>query len=98
MQPMSHDDAAAAIGAAVAANGAEGLAAGAAAAPGVAALAPAGAEEVSTQAVARFATDASETLAELAAAQDEIIQAGTAVTQIVGHYNAVDDGAAGTLT
>ena len=49
MTPMSHDPAAAVIGAQTIEIGARALAASASAAPSVTALAPAGAEEVSAQ-------------------------------------------------
>jgi hypothetical protein len=97
-QPLSHDDAAvAAIGAELAANATEGLAAEAAASPAVTGLAPAGAEEVSAQAAAAFATGGAETLTQIAAAEEELTRAGTAVTKIAGMYTAIDGGASDTL-
>jgi len=97
-QPMSHDDpAVAAIGVELAANAAQGLAAEAAAAPAVTGLAPAGAEEVSVQAAAAFATGGAETLTQIAAAEEELTRAGMAVTKIAGMYSAVDGGASETL-
>ena len=97
MQQMSHDATTAAIGAQVVANGGQGIAAGAAAAPAVTGLAPAGMEEVSTQAATTFAATAVETLAEITAAQQEIAGAGAAVIEVARLYTVMDDGSAGTL-
>jgi hypothetical protein len=36
-------------------------------------------------------------LGEIAAAEEEVAQAGAAVTKIAGMYTAIDDGASGTL-
>ncbi len=97
MQPMSHDATAAAIGAQVVANGSQGLAAGSAATPAVTGLAPAGMEEVSTQAAATFAAKGAETLAEIATAQEEIARTGATFIKVAGLYSVMDDGSAGTL-
>jgi hypothetical protein len=95
---MSHDAAAAAAsGAEIVANSAQGLATGAAAAASVAGLAPAGADEVSAQASAAFSAEGAETLAQLTAAQEEVARAGAAFTTVAGMYSALDDGASDTL-
>jgi hypothetical protein len=95
---MSHDSAAAVVGTELIANATQGLAAGAAASASIAGLPPAGADEVSLQASTAFATQAIETLGQVAEAQAELTRAGAAVTKIAGMYAAIDGGASSTLT
>ena len=97
MTSMSHDPAAAVIGAQTIEIGARALAAAAAAAPTVTGLAPAGAEEVSAQAAAAFAAEAAAVLAAHTAAQDELMRAGAALIDIARMYEQVDVEAAGTM-
>jgi hypothetical protein len=94
---MSHDAAVAAIGAQLTEAGLRALAAGASSMPAVAALPPAGAEEVSAQAAAAFATEASAVLTAHAAAQQELLRAGAALVEISSIYEQADVTAAGTL-
>ena len=90
MTSMSHDPAAAVIGAQTIEIGARALAASATAAQSVTALAPAGAEEVSAQAAAAFAAEAAAVLAAHTAAQDELMRAGAALIDIARMYEQVD--------
>jgi hypothetical protein len=94
---MSHDPAAAVIGAQTIEIGARALAASATAAPSVTALAPAGAEEVSAEAAAAFAAEAAAVLEAHAAAQQELMQAGAALIDIARRYERADSEAAGTV-
>ncbi len=97
MTSMSHDPAAAIIGAQTIEIGARALAASATAAASVTALAPAGAEEVSAQAAAAFAAEASAVLEAHAAAQQELMRAGAALIDIARRYEQADSAAADTL-
>lgn len=94
---MSIDPAAAAIGAKLIEVAARGLGSGATALPAVTGLAPAGAEEVSLQAAARFAAEGEAMLALTSAAQEELARAGAALMDIARVYSEVDDAAAVTL-
>lgn len=60
-------------------------------------LAPAGADEVSAQAVMAFHTEAAALLELNRAAQEELIRAGAALTQIAQTYTAADQMAANSL-
>jgi len=97
MQPLSHNPAAAGVGAQVTANGARGLATGTAATAQVSALGPAGADEVSVMAAFAFAAEGVQTLGINAIAQEEIARAGAAVVQASAGYEAVDAANATTL-
>lgn len=97
MEPMSHDPVAGAIGLQVVDIATRGLASGAAASGAVTALAPAGADEVSMQAVAAFAAEGTAMLALNTAAQEEIARTGAALTDIARMYAQVDTEAAGAL-
>ncbi|KAA1249205.1 PE family protein [Mycobacterium simiae] len=94
MQPMSIDPAAADVGRQVADNAFQGLAAGAIAATSLMSLVPAGAEEVSAQAVAAFTAEAAQLLALNQAAQEELQQAGKAFSEIARMYSDMDGAAA----
>ena len=97
MESMSIDPAAAAIGSQLVDVASRALTSGAAAAPLLTGLAPAGAEEVSLQAVMAFAAEASTMLAANTTAQEELARAGFAVTEIARMYSQVDGDAAATL-
>ncbi|OBH35828.1 hypothetical protein A5692_11200 [Mycobacterium sp. E342] len=97
MEPLSHDPAAGAIGLQVVEIATRGLASGAAASGPVTALVPAGADEVSLQAVAAFAAEGTAMLALNTAAQEEVARTGTAFTDIARMYAQVDGETAGTL-
>lgn len=97
MQPMSHDPVVAALGAQMVTSAADGLVAGAVASGPVTAMAPAGAEEVSAQAVAAFAAEGVAVLGQIAAVEEDLTRAGSAVTQVARMYGAIDDGASDTL-
>jgi hypothetical protein len=94
---MSHDPAAAVIGAQLVEMGTRAMAAGTAAAPSVTALAPAGAEEVSVQAAAAFGAEAASVLAAQAAAHEELMRTGGALIDIARMYAQADMTAAGAL-
>ncbi len=98
MQPMTHNPAAAGVGAQVVANGARGLAAGTTASAAVSALVPAGADEVSVQAALAFATEGVEALAINTFAQEELSRAGTAYTEAAAIYSSVDGANAAVLS
>lgn len=96
---LSHDPAAGDIGSQLVEIGSRGLAAGnAATMPTMTGLVPAGGEEVSAQAVMAFATEAASMIASNTAAQEELMRAGTALTNIARMYGDTDDNAAGALT
>lgn len=97
MEPLSHDPAAGVIGVQVVDIATRGLASGAAAAGPMTALAPAGADEVSMQAVAAFAAEGTAMLALNTAAQEEVARTGAALTDIARMYAQVDSETAGTL-
>ncbi|AGZ51215.1 PE family protein [Mycobacterium kansasii] len=98
MQSMSIDPAAADIGAQVADNASQGLQAGATASTPLTSLLPAGADEVSAQAVAAFTAEAAQLLALNQAAQEELRRAGEAFADIARMYTDVDTTAATSLT
>lgn len=99
MDSLSHDPAAGDIGSHLVEIGSRGLAAGnAATMPTMTGLVPAGGEEVSAQAVMAFATEAASMIASNTAAQEELMRAGTALTDIARMYGDTDDNAAGALT
>ena len=97
MDSMSHDPAAGAIGLHVVGIASRGLASGATASGAVTALAPAGADEVSLQAVAAFAAEGAALLALYTAAQEEVARTGAALIDIARMYARVDGEAAGAL-
>ncbi|MEU0497116.1 PE domain-containing protein [Mycobacterium sp. NPDC006124] len=97
MQPLEHNPGAIGIGSQVVANGVRGLATGTAAGAEASALAPAGAEEVSMQAALAFATEAMQTMAINALAQEELSRAGAAYVEAAGVYTAADESSATTL-
>lgn len=98
MEPLSHNPGAVAIGTLVVANGARGLATGTAATAEAADLVAAGADEVSMQAALAFATEAVETNALNAFAQQELARAGAAYTEAAAIYTAVDEANATVLS
>lgn len=94
MEPMFHDSAVVTtLGGGVVANGSQGVAAGAASAPAVTGLIPAGADDVSLQAAASFASEGVRALGMLAAAQEELMRAGSAFTRAASMYSSVDGAA-----
>lgn len=98
MDSMYHDPAAGDIGSQLVDIGSQGISAGSTAAMSVlTGLIPAGGEEVSMQAVMAFAQEAATMLASNTAAQEELMRAGTALTDIARMYNESDDAAAGAL-
>jgi len=97
MEEMSHAAAAADIGGQVSENALSGVAAGATAVTSVTGLVPAGADEVSAQAAAAFASAGVKMLASNTSAQAELQRAGEAVQNIARAYTQVDDGAAGVI-
>ncbi|MHA7652482.1 PE family protein [Mycobacterium sp. ML4] len=98
MDSMSHDPAAGDIGSQLVDIGSQGISAGSTAAVSVlSGLVPAGGEEVSMQAVMAFAQEAATMLASNAAAQEELMRAGTALTDIARMYGESDESAAGAL-
>lgn len=97
MQPMQHNPAVLGIGNQVVANGSRGLTTGTAATTEAAALLPAGAEEVSVQAVLAFASESVQMAALNAFAQQELARAGAAYLEATGIYTTVDGEAAATL-
>ncbi|ACC41334.1 type VII secretion system ESX-1 target, MMAR_2894 family [Mycobacterium marinum] len=99
MDPMSHDPAAGDIGSQLVDIGTQGISAGTTAAMTVlTGLIPAGAEEVSAQAVLAFAQEAATMLASNVAAQEELMRTGTALSDIARMYGDADDVAADALT
>ena len=98
MQPLAHNPAVLGIGGQVVANGSRGLATGPATTAEAAALLPAGAEEVSVQAVLAFAGEAAQMAALNAYAQQELARAGAAYLEATGIYTTVDGEAAATLS
>ncbi|WP_269462753.1 PE family protein [Mycobacterium basiliense] len=96
---MSHDPAAGDIGSQLVDIGTQGMSAGTTAAMSVlTGLIPAGGEEVSAQAVMAFAQEAASVLASNAAAQEELMRTGSALTDIARMYGDADDNAAEALT
>ncbi|OSC38952.1 PE family protein [Mycobacterium decipiens] len=99
MDSMSHDPAAGDIGSQLIEIGSRGLSAGSAATMStVTGVIPAGGEEVSALAAMAFATEATQMIGANAAAQEELMRAGTALTDIARMYGDTDDNAAGALT
>src|SRR5262249_32970371 len=97
MESMSHDPAAGDIGSQLVDIAGQGLASGASGLPSLTSLIPAGSEEVSMQAALAFMQDAAQMLASNSAAQQELLQTGTALMNISRTYSQVDDTAADTL-
>ncbi len=98
MDSMSHDPAAGDIGSQLVDIGSQGISTASTAAMSVlTGLIPAGGEEVSMQAVMAFAQEAATMLASNTAAQEELMRAGTALTDIARMYGDSDDSAAGAL-
>jgi PE family protein len=97
MQPLEHNEGAIGVGTQVSANGLRGLATGMAATTEASALVPAGIDEVSLQAAMAFATEALETNALNAMAQQELSRTGLAYVEAAGNYDAVDTSNAATL-
>lgn len=98
MDSMSHNPAAGDIGTQLVDMSSQGLSAGVTAALSVlTGLVPAGGEEVSMQAAMAFAQEAATMLASNTAAQEELMRAGTALTDIARMYGDADDSAAGAL-
>lgn len=97
MQPMSFHPVMADIGAQVVEIGMRSLETGARTSMAVTGLAPAGADEVSTQAVTAFQSEAASMLDLHQAAQKELMRAGAAFRQIAQTYTAVDGAAAERL-
>ena len=97
MQSLSFDAAVGDIGAQIADTASQGLQGVATTASMLTSMMPAGAEEVSAQAVMAFATDAAQLLALNQAAQEELMRAGQAVAEIARMYSEADASAAGNL-
>jgi PE family protein len=97
MESMSHDPVAGVIGLQLVDMASRGVSSGAAASMSMTALVPAGADEVSAQAAAAFATEGAAMLALHTAAQEELARTGVTLTDIARMYAQVDGAAAGTL-
>lgn len=97
MQPMEQSPTTVGVGTEVSANGLRGLATGTAATTEASALVPAGVDEVSIQAALAFATEALETNAINAFAQQELSRAGLGYVESAAIYEAVDGSTAATL-
>ena len=97
MESMSHDPIAGDIGSQLMDIAMQGLDSGAAALIQLTSLVPAGCEEVSMQAAMAFAAEGAQMLASNTAAQQELLQTGTALVNIAKMYSQVDDTAADTL-
>jgi hypothetical protein len=97
MQSMSVDSAVGDIGSQVANIASQALDAGATAATTLTSLMPAGADEVSAQALLAFTTEAGQLLATNQAAQQELMRAGQTLTEIAGRYSEADASAAGSI-
>ncbi|KRD07740.1 PbsX family transcriptional regulator [Mycobacterium sp. Root265] len=98
MQPLQHNPGVLGVGNQVIANGSRGLATGTAATTEAAALIPAGAEEVSAQAVMAFASESVQMAALNAYAQQELARTGAAYLEATGIYTTVDAESAATLS
>ncbi len=94
MQSMSFHPVVADLGAQLVDIGVDCLEAGRTASNTVTGLTPAGADEVSALAVRAFESEASSLLALQSSAQEELIRAGAALTQIARTYSEVDEAAA----
>jgi hypothetical protein len=98
MQPLEHNSPGAmSVGSEVVANGVRGLTTGMAATTEASALVPAGIDEVSMQAAMSFATEALETNALNAVAQEELSRTGAAYLESSALYTAADTSTAATL-
>jgi PE family len=97
MESMSHDPVAGDIGSQLVDIAMQGLDSGAAALMKLTGLIPAGSEEVSMQAAMAFAAEGAQMLTSNTAAQQELLQTGTALVNIAKMYSPVDDTAADTL-
>lgn len=97
MQAMTFHPVVADIGNQFVNIGRDSLEAGSRASVSVTGLIPAGADEVSLQAVTAFHAEAANMLALHQAAQEELMRTGTALTQIAQTYTEVDEAAAETL-
>lgn len=97
MTSMSHDPAAAVLGAQLVEMSVAAVAAGAAVSPAVSALPPAGAEEISIGASLAFAAMGELELATYGAAQQELARAGAALVDIARMYAQTDATAASVL-
>nr|WP_269151265.1 PE family protein [Mycobacterium lacus] len=94
---MAIDSAAGDIGSQVVECANQGLQAGVTASNSLTALPPAGAEEVSAQAVAAFTTEAAQMVALNQAAQEELIRAGSTISEIARMYADADATAANSV-
>ncbi|MCV7429795.1 PE domain-containing protein [Mycobacterium montefiorense] len=97
MQPIFFDPAVAGVGIDVVGSTMQAVAAGAAASPSMTVLIPAGAEEVSAQAAAAFAAEATQLLALVNGAHAELARTGSALVEIARMYSETDAAAAGSL-
>ncbi|MHA7649979.1 PE family protein [Mycobacterium sp. ML4] len=97
MQSMTIGSAVADIGSQISDNAFGGMQAGANAANVLTSLLPAGAEEVSAQAVAAFTNEAAQMLALNQAAQQELMRVGSAIGDIARMYSDVDVAAADSV-
>lgn len=97
MQTMTFHPVVGDIGGQVVQIGISSLQAGDRAGMSVTGLAPAGADEVSVQAVMAFHAEAAAMLDLHRAAQQELMRAGAALTQIAQTYSAVDQMAANSV-
>lgn len=97
MQTMSFHPMVADIGNQLVDMGGRSLESAAKASMTVSALVPAGADEVSAQAIQAFESAAASMLALNAAAQQELMRAGQVLTQIAQLYTDMDEAAAETL-
>lgn len=97
MQPMTFNPVVGDIGAQVVQIGITSLQAGDHAQMSITGLAPAGADEVSMQAVAAFHEEAAAMLDVHRAAQEELMRTGAAFTQIAQTYTEADQSAADSL-
>lgn len=97
MQPMTFHPVVGDIGAQMVQIGISSLQAGQQAQPSITDLAPAGADEVSMQAIVAFQQDATSMLELHEAAQQELMRTGTALTQIAQTYTESDRSAAESL-
>lgn len=94
MQSMTFSSATTDIGSQISDNAFGGLQAGATAADVLTSLLPAGADEVSAQAVTAFTSDAAQVIALHQAAQQELMRVGAAIGDIARMYSDVDAEAA----
>jgi uncharacterized protein YukE len=97
MQSMTFDSATADIGSQIADNAYRGLQVGVTASNVLTSLIPAGADEVSAQAVMAFANEAAQMVAFNQAAQEELMRAGAAINDIARMYADVDATVAGSV-